>query len=99
MHIGLRINPEHSEAMPAKYDPCAPYSRLGTPVSMLDDNAMDGVDGLHMHSLCEQGFGPLERTWQSVLPQIQRFFPNLKWINFGGGHHITRADYETRSPD
>ena len=61
--VGLRINPEHSEGEVAKYDPCAPCSRLGTPVSQLDAAALEGVDGLHMHTLCEQGFEPLARTW------------------------------------
>lgn len=93
IHVGLRINPEHSEGLIEKYDPCAPNSRLGTPVSALTEEMMSEVDGLHFHSLCEQGFEPLERTWNAVLPKIEAYFPQLKWINFGGGHHITRADY------
>ncbi|MEY8838520.1 carboxynorspermidine decarboxylase, partial [Cribrihabitans sp. XS_ASV171] len=64
--VGLRINPEHSEGEVPKYDPCAPCSRLGTPVSQLDKAALAGVDGLHMHTLCEQGFEPLLRTWEAV---------------------------------
>lgn len=92
--VGLRINPEHSEGEVAKYDPCAPCSRLGTPVSQLSPTMMDGVDGLHMHTLCEQGFEPLERTWSAVESRIAPYLPNLSWINFGGGHHITRADYD-----
>ncbi|TMV03382.1 carboxynorspermidine decarboxylase [Ruegeria sediminis] len=92
--VGLRINPEHSEGEVAKYDPCAPCSRLGTPVSQLDAAAMQGVDGLHMHTLCEQGFEPLARTWASVEPRLAPFIGGLKWLNFGGGHHITRDDYD-----
>lgn len=92
--IGLRINPEHSEGEIPKYDPCAPCSRLGTPVSQLDAAAMEGVDGIHMHTLCEQGFEPLARTWASVEGQLAPFLPELKWINLGGGHHITRNDYD-----
>ncbi len=92
--VGLRINPEHSEGEVAKYDPCAPCSRLGTPVSQLDAAALDGVDGLHMHTLCEQGFAPLARTWDAVEAKLAPFFGGLKWLNFGGGHHITRADYD-----
>ncbi len=92
--VGLRINPEHSEGEVEKYDPCAPCSRLGTPVSLLDAAAFDGVDGLHMHTLCEQGFEPLARTWAAVEPQIKPYLAGLKWLNFGGGHHITRSDYD-----
>ncbi|UUV05303.1 carboxynorspermidine decarboxylase [Ruegeria sp. YS9] len=92
--VGLRINPEHSEGEVAKYDPCAPCSRLGTPVSQLDAKALKGVDGLHMHTLCEQGFEPLARTWAAVEPKLAPFLNGLKWLNFGGGHHITRSDYD-----
>lgn len=94
IHIGLRINPEHSEGLVEKYDPCAPFSRLGTPVSDLTDEIMQHVDGLHFHTLCEQEFAPLLRTWEAVKPKIERYLPNLKWLNFGGGHHITRSDYD-----
>jgi len=92
--IGLRINPMHSEGEVAKYDPAAPCSRLGFPVSQLLPEHMEGVDGIHMHSLCEQDFPPLERTWAAVQPMLRPFFNQLKWINFGGGHHVTRADYQ-----
>ncbi|WP_170369949.1 carboxynorspermidine decarboxylase [Ruegeria arenilitoris] len=92
--VGLRINPEHSEGEVAKYDPCAPCSRLGTPVSQLDAKALGGVDGLHMHTLCEQGFEPLARTWAAIEPKLAPFLNTLKWLNFGGGHHITRNDYD-----
>ncbi|PWE32602.1 carboxynorspermidine decarboxylase [Maritimibacter sp. 55A14] len=92
--VGLRINPEHSEGEVPKYDPCAPCSRLGTPVSLLDAGVLDGVDGLHMHTLCEQGFAPLARTWAAVEPKLAPYLGRMKWLNFGGGHHITRADYE-----
>lgn len=92
--VGLRINPEHSEGEIPKYDPCAPCSRLGTPVSQLTPEILNGVDGLHMHTLCEQGFEPLKRTWDSVAPKLAPYFKHLKWLNFGGGHHITRADYD-----
>ncbi|WP_392663601.1 carboxynorspermidine decarboxylase [Amaricoccus sp. B4] len=92
--VGLRINPEHSEGEIAKYDPCAPCSRLGMPVSQLTPEALEGVDGVHMHTLCEQDFEPLARTWEAVKPTLAPFFSRLKWLNFGGGHHITRADYD-----
>ncbi len=94
VQVGLRINPEHSEGEVPKYDPCAPCSRLGTPVSQLTPQVMQGVDGLHMHTLCEQGFEPLQRTWDAVEPKLKPFLKQLKWLNFGGGHHITREDYD-----
>jgi len=92
--IGLRINPMHAEGEVAKYDPCQPYSRLGFPVDQLLPEHLEGVDGIHFHSLCEQDFVPLGRTWASIEPSLKRFFGQLKWLNFGGGHHITRADYQ-----
>ena len=92
--VGLRINPEHSEGEVEKYDPCAPCSRLGTPVSQLNAEALEGVDGLHMHTLCEQGVEPLLRTWEAVEPRLQPWLNGLKWLNFGGGHHISRGDYD-----
>ena len=92
--IGLRLNPEHSEGEVPKYDPCQPGSRLGFPVSQLRPEHLEGVDGLHFHSLCEQDFEPLRRTWDSLNPMIRPYFSQLKWLNFGGGHHITRADYQ-----
>ncbi|WP_374534100.1 carboxynorspermidine decarboxylase [Phenylobacterium sp.] len=91
--IGLRLNPEHSEAPVAKYDPCCPGSRLGFPVSQLRPEHLRGVDGLHVHALCEQGFEPLQRIWNALEPQLEGLLPGLKWVNLGGGHHITRADY------
>jgi carboxynorspermidine decarboxylase len=92
--VGLRINPLHAEGEVAKYDPCQPHSRLGFPVDQLRAEHLDGVDGLHFHSLCEQDFAPLRRTWEALEPRIAPFLPTLKWLNFGGGHHITRADYQ-----
>lgn len=92
--VGLRINPLHAEGEVPRYDPCAPHSRLGFPVDQLEDRHLDGVSGLHFHSLCEQDFAPLYRTWEALLPRIERLLPRLKWLNFGGGHHITRADYQ-----
>ena len=92
--VGLRLNPLHAEGEVAKYDPCQPHSRLGFPVDQLRPEHLDGVDGLHFHTLCEQDFEPLQRTWNALLPRIEAFLPRLKWLNFGGGHHITRADYQ-----
>ena len=92
--LGLRLNPEHSEGEVPKYDPCQPGSRLGFPVSQLRVEHMQGINGLHFHSLCEQDFEPLRRTWAALEPQLEPYFKQLKWLNFGGGHHITRADYQ-----
>ncbi len=94
VHAGLRINPEHSEGEIPKYDPCAPGSRLGTPLSQITADMLEGVDGFHMHTLCEQGFEPLLRTWNAIEDRISPFLKDLKWLNFGGGHHITREDYD-----
>ncbi len=92
--VGLRINPEFATGDVAKYDPCQPHSRLGFPVSQLRAEHLEGVSGLHFHTLCEQDFVPLEQTWANLKPRIAPFFGRLKWLNFGGGHHITRADYQ-----
>ena len=92
--IGLRLNPLHSEGEVAKYDPAAPCSRLGFPVSQLGPEHLDGVTGIHMHTLCEQDFPPLARTWAAVRPALEPHLAQLQWINFGGGHHVTRADYQ-----
>ncbi|SIN96264.1 carboxynorspermidine decarboxylase [Parasphingorhabdus marina DSM 22363] len=92
--IGLRINPLHAEGEVAKYDPCQPHSRLGFPVNQLTDAHFEAVDGIHFHTLCEQDFEPLYRTWEAITPLIENHLDGLKWFNFGGGHHITRADYQ-----
>ena len=92
--VGLRINPLHAEGEVPRYDPCAPHSRLGFPVDKLVEAHLEGVDGIHFHTLCEQDFEPLRRTWDAVKPRLEPFFGRLKWLNFGGGHHITRADYQ-----
>lgn len=93
-HVGLRINPLHAEGEVAKYDPCQPHSRLGFPIDQLLPEHLDGIDGIHFHSLCEQDFVPLARTWAAIEPSLKGYFGRLKWLNFGGGHHITRADYQ-----
>ncbi len=92
--VGLRINPLHAEGEVAKYDPCQPHSRLGFPIDQLRAEHLDDVSGLHFHTLCEQDFVPLGRTWAAVEPSLKPHLKRLKWLNFGGGHHITRADYQ-----
>lgn len=92
--IGLRINPLHPEGEVPRYDPCAPHSRLGFPIDQLTDEHIELIDGLHMHTLCEQDFEPLRRTWDVAFDHLEPWFGQFKWINLGGGHHITRADYQ-----
>jgi len=92
--VGLRINPLHPEGEVPRYDPCAPHSRLGFPINQLIEAHLEGVDGIHFHTLCEQDFEPLRRTWDAVKLRLAPYFDRLQWLNFGGGHHITRADYQ-----
>ena len=97
LKVGLRINPEHSEGAVPIYDPCAPGSRLGIPLSRFDESLLDGVSGLHFHTLCEQNFAPLERTVRAVEEKFKRWLPQMEWVNFGGGHHISAEDYDVES--
>lgn len=94
--FGLRINPEHSEGSVALYDPCTPGSRLGIPASQLDEDDLDHISGLHFHTLCEQDFPPLQRTLEAVEDKFGHLLEQMQWINFGGGHHITRPDYQRK---
>ena len=91
--IGLRLNPECSVVETARYDPCQPASRLGFPVSRLRPEHLAGVDGLHVHALCEQGVAPLRRVVDALEPVLTAHGEGLSWLNLGGGHHVTRADY------
>ena len=92
--VGLRVNPEHTEGHTAIYDPCAPFSRLGIRRAEFDGRSLEGVEGLHFHTLCEQLFEPLERTARVFEENFGRFLPQMKWLNLGGGHHITREGYD-----
>jgi carboxynorspermidine decarboxylase len=92
--IGLRVNPEHSEGHTEIYDPCAPNSRLGIPRREFEGRSLSGVEGLHFHTLCEQLFEPLERTARVFEEKFGEFLPGMKWLNLGGGHHITREGYD-----
>lgn len=95
LKFGLRINPEHSEGTVAIYDPCAPGSRLGIVLSQLDEDRLEHISGLHFHTLCEHDFPPLQRTIQAVEEKFGHLLQRMEWVNFGGGHHITRPDYQT----
>lgn len=93
--IGLRINPEHSTQEGHEiYDPCAKGSRLGIPVSAFRPELLEGVEGLHFHTLCEQNADALWETLKVVEEKFGPWMKQMKWINFGGGHHITRKDYD-----
>ena len=92
--LGLRINPECSTQNHAIYDPCAPKSRLGIRYEEFDGQSLEGISGLHFHTLCEQNVDALETTLASVEEKFGDILPQMEWVNFGGGHHITRADYD-----
>ena len=91
---GIRVNHGYSEVEHEIYNPCAAGSRLGTPRRSFRDEDFDGISGLHFHTMCEQGADVLVRTLPHFENQFGEFFPRLKWVNFGGGHHITRHDYD-----
>ncbi len=91
---GLRVNPGYSEVTVALYNPCAPGSRLGIRRPAFEGRSLGGIEGLHFHCLCEENADALEHVLAHVESQFSGFFGPLKWINFGGGHHITRPDYE-----
>lgn len=92
--MGLRVNPEYSEVDAPIYDPCAPGSRLGALASSFTAKDLKGLDGLHFHTMCEQNSDTLERTLEVVEEKFGTYLHDKKWINFGGGHHITRDDYD-----
>ena len=94
--VGLRVNPEVSVAVTPAYDPCRPGSRLGTTRSMLNAqrSTLNLLDGLHFHCLCEQGVEELRTVLAGFEAKFGDLLPQMKWVNFGGGHHITRADYD-----
>ncbi len=93
--MGLRINPEHSEVITPIYDPCGPGSRLGITKAELGDTLPEGITGLHFHTLCELGADALQRTLKAIEHDFSHVLPALQWMNWGGGHHITKAGYDT----
>jgi carboxynorspermidine decarboxylase len=91
---GLRVNHEHQEVDVALYDPAGPCSRLGTTRRNLAPEDLDGIDGLHFHTLCQVNSDALARALAAFELQFGEFIPQMDWVNFGGGHHITRPDYD-----
>ena len=94
--LGLRVNPECSTQETAIYDPCAKGSRLGTTLENFDPAVLSYIDGLHFHTLCEQGADALDITLKAFEEKFGKYLKGLKWVNFGGGHHITRDDYDRK---
>ncbi len=92
--IGLRVNPGYSEVETEIYNPCAKGSRLGVPRAFIHEGDLIGVEGLHFHTMCEQGADVLARTLQHFEKKFGEFLPRMKWVNFGGGHHITKKGYD-----
>ncbi len=96
--MGLRINPLYSEVTPAIYNPCSKVSRLGIVPSEFEkgvkEHGLEGVSGLHFHTHCEQNADALCRTLEHMERHFKPYLENMEWVNFGGGHHITRSDYD-----
>jgi carboxynorspermidine decarboxylase len=91
---GIRVNPGYSEVKTPLYDPCVVGSRLGVAVAEFRPEELDGIEGLHFHALCGNGSDTLDRVLQSFEKLYGAYIPKMKWINFGGGHHITREGYD-----
>jgi len=94
IECGIRINPEYSEIETDMYNPCFPNSRFGITLSQFKPEELEGIDGLHFHTMCEQNSDVLERTIKVIDEKFGPYIGQMKWINFGGGHHITRPDYD-----
>ena len=97
MSCGIRVNPEYAKVETECYNPCGLYSRLGVTKKVIDTMDLTGIEGLHFHTMCEQNSDVLAETLQVVEEKFSHVLPQMKWINFGGGHHITREDYDTNT--
>lgn len=95
--VGLRINPEYSEIETDIYNPCIKGSRFGVTIDKLENVDLTGIEGLHFHTMCEQNSDVLVRTLKVVEQKFGAILHKMKWINFGGGHHITRPDYDVET--
>ena len=93
--LGVRVNPEYSEVETLLYNPCAPGTRFGVLNSQLPEQLPSSIEGFHCHTLCESGSDVFQRTLAHIEERFSKWFPQLKWINFGGGHLMTRSDYDT----
>jgi len=91
---GLRVNLEHRESEVEMYDPSRPYSQFGVTIDNFEEDNLSGIEGLHFHNLCELNADALERSLEIFEKKFGKFLPKMKWVNFGGGHHITRDDYD-----
>ncbi len=94
IECGIRINPEYSEISTPIYNPCYKNSRLGVTLANFRPDELDGIDGLHFHTMCEQNSDTLSRTIKVVDEKFGEYIKRMKWVNLGGGHHITRPDYD-----
>lgn len=97
IQCGIRINPEYSEIETDIYNPCFENSRMGVTLKNFQENDLDGIDGLHFHTMCEQNSDTLARTIKVVDEKFGKYIKNMKWLNFGGGHHITKDDYDLKT--
>jgi len=95
--LGIRLNPEYSSVKVDLYDPCASFSRMGITKANFDERQLEYLDGFHFHALCEQNVDALESVLKSFEDKFSQYFNKIKWVNFGGGHHITRADYDVEA--
>ena len=91
---GIRVNPEYSQVETDLYNPCAPFSRLGVTRKEFRESELEGIEGLHVHALCEQNSDAFEGLLGAFEERFGQFLSQMKWVNFGGGHHITREDYD-----
>lgn len=94
IEFGIRVNPECSTQQHDIYDPCGRGSRLGATIGQFREDLLDGISGLHFHTLCEQNSDAFVTTLAAVEEKFGKYIPKMKWVNFGGGHHITRPDYD-----
>jgi len=94
LSLGLRINPEYSKSPVELYNPCGLYSRLGTTAENFDPDILESCDGFHFHALCEESANALESVLAAFEEKFGSYLPRLKWVNFGGGHHLTKKGYD-----
>jgi len=93
IEAGIRINPEYSEVKIDMYNPCAPFSRMGMTVDKLEEQDLSGISGIHFHAMCQQDSDTLKHILERVESKFDGYLKKMKWVNFGGGHHITRPGY------